>query len=71
VELEALDAVLVDQPACALDGVMPGGIDARERDQHVGVRARRVRDLLVRDRQDAALELPVDREQDGGQVASR
>jgi hypothetical protein len=39
VELEALDAVFGDEPAGALDGVGAGGIDTRERDQHVGFAA--------------------------------
>ena len=51
VELEALDAVVADQPPRLLD--RPRAlvrIDRRERDQHVGVRGRDLGDLLVRDR---------------------
>ena len=69
VELEALDAVLGDQAAGALDGVGPRRVDARERDQHVGVRGGGLGDLLVRDRRDAAARLPVDGEDDGGHAA--
>ena len=69
VELEALDAVLRDQAAGALDGVGPSRVDARERDQDVRVRGRGLGDLLVRDRRDPAARLPVDREDDRGHAA--
>jgi hypothetical protein len=65
-ELEAPDAVVVDQAARSLDRVAPARVDARERDQHVGVRRGAVGDLLVRDRRDAAPGFPVDREHDCG-----
>ena len=65
-ELEPLDAVLGDQPPGPLDGVGSGRVDARERDEHVCVGRGRLGDLLVRDRRDAALRLPVDGEHHGG-----
>ena len=52
----------------AFHGVGSGGVDARERDEHVGVRGGSLGDLLVRNRRDAALRLPVDGEDDGGHV---
>ena len=64
-ELEPSDAVLGDQPAGALDRVGTRRVDARERDQHVGVRCGGLGDLLVRDRRDPAARLPVDGEDDG------
>ncbi len=67
-ELEPLDTVLGDQAAGALHGVWPRGVDAREREEHVRIGRSRLRDLLVRDRRDAASRLPVDGEDDGGHV---
>ena len=44
-ELEALDAVLRDQAPRPGDGVRARRVDARERDQHVGVRGGALGDL--------------------------
>src|SRR5471030_2170554 len=47
-ELEAAHTVLGDQASCLVDAAPPLlRVDARERDQHVGVRPRRFGDLLV------------------------
>jgi hypothetical protein len=64
-ELESPDAVLGYQSSCTLDRVRAGRIDTRKRDEHIGVCRRRFGDLLVRDRRDPALRLPVDGEDDG------
>ncbi len=68
-ELEAPHAVVGDQPLCLVDA--PAAlvrVDARERDQHVGVRLRDRGDLLVRDPGLARRRLGVDGEDDGHHV---
>jgi hypothetical protein len=70
VELEPADAALGHEAAdLARSGAAAGRVDARERDQHVGVRGGRLRDLLVGDRRPAGRRLVVDPEHDGGHAA--
>src|SRR5690606_1598581 len=64
VELEALYAVMLDQPARLARRVLAARIDARERNHHVRMLGRELRDLLVRYRLHAARALAVDREHD-------
>ena len=66
VELEAAHAVVGDQAARLVDAAPPlVRVDARERDQDVGVRPRHLGDLLVRHPRLPGERLRVDREDDG------
>ena len=66
VELEAAHAVLGDQAPRLVDAALSlVRVDARERDQDVGVRARHRGDLLVRHARLPGERLRVDREDDG------
>ena len=66
VELEAAHAVLCDQAPGLVDAALPlVRVDARERDQDVGIRPRHLGDLLVRYSRLARERLRVDREDDG------
>ena len=68
-ELEALDAEILHQPARLLCPAALGRVDAAERDHDVAVLGGKPGDLLVRVALEAGAALAIDRENDASDLA--